>query len=500
MPAGHALRKRKTVNSRTLPSAAFVLLLAGCTAGPDFARPETPAAAGYAPAEAPRAITGEAPPRDWWTAFASADLNALVERALAGNASLAASRATLERAQERTNAVAGRRLPQVDATAKVQHQQVNLSAIGIADRFAAAGAPAFANPEFDLYSLGAGVSYDLDLFGGNRRALEQAGAQARAKARQTEMAHQLIAGRVVLQAMGIAALNDRIATERALVAEAERNLSLTDRRRRAGVGTMVEVLSAEGQLASDRAALPVLEQALAEARGSLAVLLGISPAELGTTGWSLDQFTLPERVPVTLPSALVRLRPDILEAEERLHAATAAIGMAEAQMYPNITLGASLSQSSTNPGDLASSQFRGFDIFASLAAPIFRGGTLRAEKRGAEAGARAAAADYRQVVLDAFAQVSGLLSALDTDGRALAAQQQAATVAERSLHLSRRSFEVGNSGILQVLDASRANQRAKIALVEARARQQANIARLLAATAGGWNGSAGPDGETSARP
>lgn len=478
--------------SRTPPALVLALLLAGCAAGPDFERPEVASSAGYAPAQAPRAAPGETPSRAWWKAFGSAELDALVERALAGNASLAASRATLQRAQERANAVAGRRLPQVDASAKVQHQQVNLSAIGIADRFAAAGAPAFANPEFDLYSLGAGVSYDLDLFGANRRALEQAGAEARAQARQTEAAHLLIAGRVVLQAMTIAALNDRLTTERALVAEAERNLALTDQRRRAGVGTMVEVLSAQGQVASDRAALPLLEQALVEARANLAVLLGTSPAELGPTDWSLDRFALPQAVPVTLPSELVHTRPDILEAEERLHAATAAIGMAEARMYPSIMLGASISQSSTDPANLTSGQFRGFDIFAGLTAPIFHGGTLRAEKRGAEAGARAAAEQWRQVVLDAFAQVSGLLSALETDGKALAAQEEAARVAERSLALSRRSFEVGSSGILQVLDASRANQRAKIALVEARARQKANIARLFAATAGGWTGQDAP--------
>ncbi|HMP56813.1 MAG TPA: TolC family protein, partial [Novosphingobium sp.] len=151
------------MTSRSAPVAMLALLLAGCAAGPDFAPPQMAGPAGYAPADAPNAAPGQTPAREWWKAFGSEELDELVARALAGNASLAASRATLQRAQERANAIAGRRLPQVDASAKVQHQQVNLSAIGIADRFAAAGAPAFANPEFDLYSLGAGVSYDLDL-------------------------------------------------------------------------------------------------------------------------------------------------------------------------------------------------------------------------------------------------------------------------------------------------------------------------------------------------
>ena len=229
----------------------------------------------------------------------------------------------------------------------------------------------------------------------------------------------------------------------------------------------------------------------------LAVLLGISPAELEPTDFSLDQFALPEQIPVALPSTLVHKRPDILEAEARLHAAVAAVGVATADLYPDVTLGATLTQSTSDPDNILSSRYTGFDLFAGLTAPIFHGGTLKARKRGAEADARAAAETYQQVVLEAFGQVSGLLSAMDTDGKALAAEQQAAEVAERSLYLSRRSFQVGNSGILQVLDASRTYQRAKLAVVEARTRQYYNIARLYVATAGGWTDDEGEDGSTT---
>lgn len=474
---------------RPLTLFAPALLLGACTMGPDFAPPAPPPPqAGYASDGAGRATLAQGPELQWWKAFGSEQLDALVERALASNQSLAASRATLERARERIAAVAGRGLPQVDASARAEHEQFNLSAFGLSDSLAGAGRK---NPEFDLFTLDSGVAYDLDLFGGNRRAVEQAAADAEAHQRRTEAAHLLIAGRVVLQVMAIAALNDRIATEHALLAEDERNFSLTEARRRAGVGTMVEVMSAEGQLAADRADLPALEQQLAEGRAMLAVLLGMSPAELDPTPFSLEGLALPAQVPVALPSALVRKRPDILEAESRLHGATAAIGIAEANLYPDATIGATVTQSSSHLGDLAGSGFRGFDIFAGLTAPIFHGGTLRAEKRGAEAAARAAAADYRQVVLDAFGQVSGLLSSLDTDSRSLAAQQRAADIAERSLDMSRRSFQVGNSGILQVLDASRSYQRARLALVDARARQFMNVARLHVATGGGWMEKAG---------
>src|SRR5262249_16897342 len=163
--------------------------------------------------------------------------------------------------------------------------------------------------------------------------------------------------------------NDRIATERALLAEDERNVSLTQARQRGGVGTLVEVLSAQAKLADDRGSLPQVEQQLAEARSMLAILLGISPAELAPTAFSLDRFTVAGQGAVALASWLIHKRPDILEAEARLHAATAAVGVATAQLYPDITLGANISQATSIPDKLFSSDFRGFDIFAGLTAP-----------------------------------------------------------------------------------------------------------------------------------
>lgn len=468
-------------------AAVLPLLLAGActTVGPGFTPPAEPSAeAGYADDGGERVILAEGPDVQWWKAFASPGLDAFVERAIAGNHSLAASRETLEKARQRIAAVAGKALPQIDADGRAEYQKVNLSAFGLSERLSSSS---IGNPEFDLYTLGAGVSYDLDLFGRNRRALEEATAQAQAEQRATEAAHLVIAGRVVTQVLAIAALNDTISTQRQLLGEDERNVALTEARRNAGAGTMVEVLSAKGQLAEDRANLPALDQQLAQGRAMLAVLLGISPAELGPTDFSLDDFVLPERIPVALPSALVHKRPDILEAEARLHAAMAAVGVATAELYPNVTLGASITQSTSEPERIASSRFNAFDIFTGLTAPIFHGGTLKANRRGAEAEARASAALYRQVVSEALGQVSGLLSALANDEHELAARREAADVADRSLYLSRRSFQVGNSGVLQVLDASRSYQRAKLALLETRAEQYRNVASLYVATAGGWN-------------
>jgi NodT family efflux transporter outer membrane factor (OMF) lipoprotein len=282
---------------------------------------------------------------------------------MAHNQSLAASNATLEQARQQVAAVAGGTLPQVDANARVEREEANLAAFGFDPaEFGIVGG----NPIFNLYTVGGGVSYDLDLFGGRKRSVEQAAARAEGQLRQTEAAHLIVAGRVVSQVLAIAAIRTRIATTSALLEEDQRMVELTEARRRAGAGTLVEVLNAQSQLANDRGDLPPLEQQLAEARNMLAILVGTPPAELEATDFDLDSFMVPASIPVTIPSLLVHKRPDILQAEADLHAATAGLGVATARLYPDITLGATLTQGAPNIGDVLDAGFRGFDIFAGL--------------------------------------------------------------------------------------------------------------------------------------
>lgn len=469
-----------------LPLAA----LAACTVGPNFERPATPAAKTYLAAgeTAGRAATDGVVPVRWWTAYGSLALDALVDKAIAQNPTIDASNATLASARSALAAARGRALPQVNANARAEREQVNLAGFG----FGGGAIPGFPteNPEFNLYSVGGGVSYDLDLFGGRRRGIEQAAAQAEAQLRQAEAAHLTLAGQVVTQAITLAAVRARIATVTDLICEDQRNVDLTDKRRRGGEGTMVQVLSARSQLAADQALLPPLRQALSEARHMLAILVGEAPSDFEAPDFDLATLALPGTIPVSLPSELVHRRPDILQAEAELHAATAAIGVATARLYPDITLGATLEQGAPSAGNLLKNAFRGYDVFAGLTAPIFNGGALKAGQQGAEAEARAANARYQEVVLKAFGQVADLLTALDHDAEAVRTQQEAIDVAGAALALSRRSFEVGNSGVLDIVDAERVHQRALTGLVEARARQYLDTARLFVATAGGWTGPA----------
>ena len=488
-----------------LRSSALLVaaLLAGCTVGPDFQRPAAPGDTAYrAPGEirpatgAPIVATGDGPALRWWTAFGSPRLDALVDQAIAHNRTLAASNATLAASRQEIAAIKGRQLPQIDATARAEHEKVNLAAFGFQPT--AASGFASGNPEFELYSVGGGISYDLDLFGANRRRVEQAAAQAEAQLRQTQAAHLTVAGQVVNQVLTIAAIRAQIATAEALLADDRRNVDLTQKRKDGGEGTLVEVLTAQSQFEADRADIPQLSQQLSEARHLLATLVGLTPAALEQADFDFADLSLPSPIPVTMPSTLVHKRPDILQAEASAHAATAAVGIATAQLYPDLTLGATVTQGAPNIGDIVSSAFRGFDIFGGLSAPIFHGGTLKAERRAAIDRATAAQATYQQTVLDAFRQVADLLQSIDSDQRSVANQRESVQVAARSLGLSRRSFQVGNTGILQILDSERLYQRASANLVQAQARQFLDVARLYVATAGGWTGDAAqPTSETA---
>lgn len=190
--------------ARLIVAAVTMWSPGGCTLGPNFTRPATTADTSYLPTSSPIAssagpslLPGAGPSGRWWTAFGSSKLDAFVERALARNASLDASDATLAAAREEVAAARGRRLPQIDASARAEHERVNLAAYG----FEQPGG----NPEFTLYSVGGGITYDLDLFGGNRRRVEAAAARAEAQLHQSEAAHLALAGQVVNQVMLIAA-------------------------------------------------------------------------------------------------------------------------------------------------------------------------------------------------------------------------------------------------------------------------------------------------------
>ena len=470
-----------------LASLALAALLLGCTLGPDFTSPKAPAETTYTPnGEAEhqagdqriamdRKITG-----DWWSLYRSAPLNAVLEQAIAGNRSLVAAQASLAGAQEAVNQALAGLYPQIDLGAGATRQHINGAQFGLSKL--PPGFPPYSN----LFRVGPTVSYAVDVFGVTRRGIEENQALAQVADYELDAAYLTLTGNAVLQSLTIASLRSQITTVEGIIADDQTNLRLVETEVRAGVATQLDIETARSQLASDRTLAPPLRQQLSVARHALAVLVGQAPASWTSPDFDLDQITLPTELPVSLPSALVRQRPDLLASEAQLHAASAAIGVATAQLYPNINLTAALTQQAISVDSLFSGASNIWSIGANLTAPLFHGGALQAQRRRTVDAFNSTLATYEQTVLQSFGQVADVLDALSHDAELLAEQQNAVTAAEASLTLTRRSYTLGSIGVLQVVDAQRLAEQARLGYVRARAQRYLDTAQLLVAMGGGW--------------
>jgi len=465
-----------------------VVLLSACAVGPDYVAPVPPATTEYV------ARGEKVPPRDkgtksdqhivaatdtsapWWTRFRSERLDAIVTTAIAGNYTLEAANATLGAAQEQLSAASGGLLPSLGVDGGASRQKVNLAGYGFSGP----------NPTFNLYSVGTSVSYGLDIFGGTRRRIEGMSARADAAGYRLGAAYLTLTGQVAQQVILIASLRAQLQAAEDIVASADQTLDLVKRARDGGVATGVDVLTAQSQAAADRTSLPALRRELASARHALSVLVGKAPAEWPAPDFDLTELALPAELPVSLPSELVRQRPDILAAEAELRAANANIGVATARLFPSLTLTAGYSQDSLNSNTLFSSGFTGWNFGAGLTQPIFEGGTRLAERRASKKAFEAALAVYRQTVLDAFAQVADILQALASDEEEILAQKQALDAASASLDLTRRSYAVGNVGVLNVLDAQRLYEQARQGYIRAETRRYFDTVQFFLATDRNW--------------
>jgi NodT family efflux transporter outer membrane factor (OMF) lipoprotein len=463
--------------------------LCACTLGPDFVRPETPAASTYAAkddAPAPsdqRVSLGEKIEGDWWAAFRSAALDGIIRQAIADNHDIASAKAHVAEAQEAVNAAEGALLPQVSLGATVGRQKYGASLFGPVD---------FTIPPFTYYTVGPAVSFPLDLFGGQKRMVEEKAAYTEYQGYELEAAYLSLIANVAAQALAVAAAHAQITTLQGIIGDDTQNVQLVQRALGIGSATRTQLLAAQSQLATDRTLLPDLQQQESTARHALAILVGKAPADWTAPDFTLDDFTLPAEIPASLPSELVHRWPDILAAEAQLHVANAAIGVATANLYPKIDLTGTLSQQALTPGGLFNSVSAAWGIAANLTQPLFDGGQLSARRRAAVDGFQASLASYRQVVLTAFGQVADTLQALANDADQLRAESEAERTAAAALDLARRSYTVGNSGILDVIDAQRRLAQARLGLSRVRAQRLVDTAQLYVALGGTPVGVAGP--------
>lgn len=470
--------------------ALMVIGVSGCVVGPDFRQPDAPKATRYterplepetasSPAAAgakQRFLQGaENLPVQWWSLYRSEPLDALIRQGLADSPTLAAAQATLRRAQENLNAQTGALLyPGVDANLSASRQKVSNASIG------EPGASLF-----NLYNASINVSYTLDAFGGSRRQLEALQAQVDFQRYQLEGAYLALTGNIVTAAIREAAIRAQIQSTRDILAAEEDQIRRVTRQYELGGVGRLELTAQRAQAAQTAATLPPLESQLAQTRHQLAALIGQVPSEVTIPEFTLDTLHLPEDIPVSLPSELARQRPDIQAAEALLHQASADVGVATANLYPQITLSGAFGAQSNQLHNL----FAGpslWSIGAGLLQPLFHGGQLQAERRAAIAAYDAADAAYRDTVLQAFRNVADALRALEEDARTVKAQGEAEALARDTLELTRRQYQLGGASYVALLVAQRQYDTAKLGLILAQATRYADTAALFQALGGGW--------------
>jgi NodT family efflux transporter outer membrane factor (OMF) lipoprotein len=466
-----------------------VAMTAGCMVGPDFRTPSAPTTDTYTASPMPEQTVaapvaggaaqhfdpGKDLPGEWWALFQSPPLDQLIRQAIADNPTLAAASATLRQAQENYLAKTGQLLyPAVSGNLGATREKFSNAQIG------EPGASIF-----NLYNASVNVAYTVDVFGGSRRQLEASQAQVDYQGYQLQAAYLTLTSNIVTAAIREASLRGQIAATKEIIDAYQQQLDLVQKQFQLGGASKVDVLGQQTQVAQLRATLPPLERDLEQTRHLISVLAGAFPSTPGMPSFELTTIKLPVELPVSLPSSLVRQRPDILAAEAQLHTASAQVGVATANLYPQITLNGSFGSQSNLLRDLFSGPAL-WSIGAGLLQPIFNGGQLNAERRAAIAAYDASAAQYRATVLQAFQSVADVLRAIEEDARTLTEQAQAEAYANATLDLTQKQYRLGAVNYLTLLIAQRAYTQTRINLVQAQAARYADTAALFQALGGGW--------------
>lgn len=459
-----------------------LLALSACVMGPDFKSPEAPKTNTYTSADTPdgthgdqKLVAGAPISAEWWAMFGSDKLNDLVSRGLAGSLTVKAARARLREVQENLNSQVGAVLvPSVDANASSRRQRISGTSFGGSAR------------SFTLHNASVSVSYGVDLFGASSRYLEGLESQIDYEQYQLQAARMTLAANIVTAAVQEASLRGRIKATESIIAANKAQLEMIDRQFALGAVSRAAVLNQRSLLAQARTALPVLSKQLQQNRHLMSVLVGELPSESHLPEFTLDELHLPAELPLSLPSELVRQRPDILASEALLHQAMADVGLATANLYPRITLSGSYGSESRTMANLFKGSSTVWDAGAGLVQPLFHGGELRAKKRGAEAAYEKVSANYRGTVLNAFRDVADTLLALEMDTQSLKLQQDAERAARDAHELVSQQYAAGAASYLELLSASQQYQQALIARTQAQATRYADSAALIHALGGGW--------------
>lgn len=464
-----------------------LLVIIGCALGPNFVRPKAPPVNRYTHGEEPTTTIpadgqaqhfeqGAELTADWWRLFKSTTLDEVIKEGFTNNPNLLAAQATLRQSQENLRAGFGVFYPQVDASFDATRQKFSPIRFG--------GNPV--SSIFNLFTLGATVSYALDVFGGQRRAVESLQAQVDFQRYTVLGTYITLSGNIVNTVIAQAAYREQIKATDQIISLQREQVGITEAQAQAGIVPYSNLLSLQSQLAATEATLPALRQKLSQAEHLLATLVGRTPAEWASPQVDLQDLTLPSDLPITLPSELVRQRPDILAAEAQLHSASAEIGVTTAALFPSFTLNGAYGLNNTSIEDLFKNASSIWSLGANVSAPLFHGGTLWFQRRAAIEGYNQSLANYSQTVINAFAQVADILRALEHDAEILNAESQSLITAEEALGLIQANYQAGTVNYLQILIANNQYHLAKIGYLQAQAQRLQDTVAFFVALGGGW--------------
>lgn len=453
------------MNKRRLIAPALALLLASCA--PALPKPDTTVqVATYLPNQP---VAASPMPAEWWRIFNNPALNALVETGLAANPGIGEAAQNLAAANANTIAATGAFRPQ----------------IGINPNLSRSAYPTGPNayPPYTIYSLAGTISYDPGLFGARKYTFESATAWADYQAAELDAARQSVVGNIAAAAIAEAGAQQQIATTQRIITAEQQLLTLLQGEYADGAIPQLNVLQQQAVILASEATLPPLQTLADQQRDRLAILTGNLPAQFAPPSIALNALALPARVPVALPSAYLADRPDIRAARAEVTAQNAALGLAIAHLYPDLTLSAQGGYAAESMGMLFEPELALWTLAGNILAPLYEGGILHARKQASQSELAAALYSFRGTILAAFAQAADALQAVQNDQTTLARAEAADQTADAAYTLARGQFRLGAVDYTTVLTAQATAAQQALVRVQARTNLLLDIANLQAAMA-----------------
>ena len=470
--------------------------MSGCMVGPNFHAPASPVVERYTKTPLP-AKTASSPgagkasnaqtfmtsgeiPAEWWELFHSTAINQLIHAGLTNSPNLASAYAALRNAQEMLKAQIGNTLlPAISTSGYAEKERFSAQMFGVDNSL-----PGSVNI-FNLYNASINVSYTIDVFGGARREIESMRAQVDYQEYELIAVRLALTSNIVTTAISVASYQAQIEATLDLIKAQSGLLTILNKQYDLGSVSQENILIQKTLVEQTRATLPPLQKSLSQSQHALSVLIGHFP-DGPLPKFHLDELSLPSKLPVSLPSDLIRQRPDVRAAEALLHAACAQVGVATANLFPQFTINGSDGWISTAFSTLFNNQNQIWNIIAQGAQPIFHGGALFAQRRAAIASFDQVYAQYRQTVLQAFQNVADALRALETDARTLQAQKRAEDAALSSLKLTKNQYRLGGVSYINLLNTQQQYQQTLINRIQAQAMRYSDTTALFQALGGGW--------------